>query len=75
MLSETKISSEYSTVVPSKIRKALGITPGDRLEWELKGDKLMVRHKKKVTLEDIVGFIDVGGDAVEAKRRIQRGLR
>ena len=72
-LSETIISSKYQTVVPSKVRKEYDVEPGDVLEWEVKGDMIIIRIRKKVTIEDIKGLIDVGGDAVSDKRRVQRG--
>jgi bifunctional DNA-binding transcriptional regulator/antitoxin component of YhaV-PrlF toxin-antitoxin module len=73
ILSETVISSKYQTVVPSKIRKKYRVEPGDVLEWEVKGDMLIVKVRKKVTIDDIDGMIDVGGDSVKDKRKIQRG--
>ncbi|UCH88497.1 MAG: AbrB/MazE/SpoVT family DNA-binding domain-containing protein [Thermoplasmata archaeon] len=73
MLSETKVSSKYQTVVPSKVRNDFDIEPGDILEWEEKGDHIIIKVRKRVTLNDITGIISVGGDAVGAKKRIQRG--
>ncbi len=73
MLSETKVSSKYQTVVPSNVRKDYDIQPGDILEWEEAGDAILIKVRKRVSFGDIVGLISVGGDAVEAKKRIQRG--
>lgn len=73
MLSETRVSSKYQTVVPSKVRKEHSIEPGDVLQWEDKGKAILVRVRKKVVLDDIKGIISVGGDAVESKKRVQRG--
>lgn len=73
MLSETKISSENSTVIPSPIRRKFGISPGDILQWDVDKDKIQVTPRKKVTLDDIVGMISVGGDAVKSKKQVQRG--
>ena len=73
MLSKTKISKGYSTVIPAEIRHAMDLEPGDILEWNIKGEVLMVKPRKKVTWDDVIGIISVGGDAVESKRRIQRG--
>lgn len=73
MLSETVVSSKYQTVVPSKVRKKYEVEPGDVLEWEVKRDMIIIKIRKKVTLDDIKGLISVGGDAVESKRKVQRG--
>jgi AbrB family looped-hinge helix DNA binding protein len=75
MLSETTISSGYSTVIPAKVRKQLDISPGDILIWDIEGGELRLRPRKKESLQDIVGIISKGGDAVDSKRRIQRGSR
>ena len=75
MLSETVISKGYQTVVPAKIRKAHGITPGDVLEWMDTEQGILVQPRKKRTLQDIVGIVKSGGDAVESKKMIQKGIK
>ena len=75
MLSETVISKGYQTVVPAKIRKAHGIMPGDVLEWTDTEQGILVQPRKKRTLQDIVGIVKSGGDAVESKKLIQKGLK
>ena len=75
MLSETVISKGYQTVVPAKIRKAHGITPGDVLEWTDTEQGILVQPRKKRTLQDIIGIVKSGGDAVESKKLIQKGLK
>jgi bifunctional DNA-binding transcriptional regulator/antitoxin component of YhaV-PrlF toxin-antitoxin module len=73
MLSRTKISNGNSTVVPSEVRHRLDISPGDLLIWEIKQNKILLEHRKKVTLDDVTGIVSKGGDAVDAKRNIQSG--
>jgi len=73
MTSETKISKGYQTVVPAKLRKSRGISPGDRLVWEEEKGEIKIKVKKRKTLKDIAGMINVGGDAVEWKKKAQRG--
>lgn len=75
MLSETLISKGYQTVVPARIRKAHQILPGDVLEWTDTGQGILVQPRKKRTLQDIVGIVKSGGDAVESKKLIQKGLK
>lgn len=70
---KTKISKGYQTVVPKVVRGKFGIEPGDSLLWEERGNEVVVRPKKKTTIEDIIGIISVGGDAVASKKKAQRG--
>lgn len=70
---ETKVSKGYQTVVPSGLRKAYGIVPGDRLVWEEERGEIRVRVKKRKTLADITGIISVESDAVQLKHKAQRG--
>ena len=74
-MSQTKVSSEYSTVIPAQIRKALHIEPGDLLVWNIEGDGLRIRPRKKENLKNLIGLISSGGNAVEAKKRIQGGTK
>lgn len=75
MLSETVISKGYQTVVPAKIRKAHKIVPGDVLEWIDTEKGIIVHPRKKRTLKDIIGLVKGEGDAVETKKRVQKGLK
>ena len=73
MLSETKVSSKFQTVVPSRLRRDYDIEPGDILEWEEAGETIVIKVRKRVSLDDVVGFISAGGDAVKSKKRTQAG--
>ncbi|MDP3105718.1 MAG: AbrB/MazE/SpoVT family DNA-binding domain-containing protein [Candidatus Methanoperedens sp.] len=75
MFDETVISKGYQTVVPSKIRKAHDIVPGDVLEWIDSEKGIIVQPRKKRTLKDIIGLVKTEGDAVESKKRVQKGLK
>lgn len=74
MICESKVSSGYSTVVPAGIRKSLGINPGDILEWILDDNEIVVKPRKKMQFDDIVGLIEEGGDALSTKKIIQSGV-
>ena len=75
MLGETKVSKGYQTVVPSKIRKAHNIIPGDILEWTDTNKGILLHPRKKRTLEDITGLVKSEGDAVESKKKVQKGIK
>jgi len=37
------VTSKGQTTIPEKIRKALGIKPGDKLEYAVEGDRATIR--------------------------------
>ena len=59
--------------MPKEVREASQILEGDFLEWSIEDDKIVVRPRKRRTVDDITGLISRGGDAVGSKRRVQRG--
>jgi AbrB family looped-hinge helix DNA binding protein len=73
MTSQTKISEGYSTVLPAEIRKTLDLTPGDILQWDVDDGIITIQPRKKVTLTGICGVVNVGGDALKDKKKIQSG--
>jgi AbrB family looped-hinge helix DNA binding protein len=73
MVSKTKISEGYSTVLPAEIRKALDLTPGDILQWDVNDGIITIQPRKKVTLRGICGVISSGGDALNDKKKMQSG--
>jgi len=73
MTSKTKISDGYSTVLPAEVRKALDLTPGDVLQWEVENGVITIRPRKKMTLAGICGMVSAGGDAVQDKKMLQSG--
>ena len=73
MLSKSKVSKGYLTVVPKAIREASEVREGDILEWYLEGARIVVRPRRRRTLDDLEGLIEGGGDAVASKRKAQRG--
>ena len=74
MLSKTKISKGYQTVIPSAVREAFDIEPGDYVEWTERGEGLVVRFRKRKRLRDLTGIGSAPADAVELKKRVQRGM-
>ena len=47
----SKITSKSQTVIPTEVRKQLGVKPGDRLRYEI-SDKGVVISKVNQTAED-----------------------
>jgi AbrB family looped-hinge helix DNA binding protein len=59
---QTKISSKGQVVLPSRIRRRLGLQPGDQLEASVKGGDIVLRPKvkrktkAKIIKDPITGF-------------------
>ncbi|WP_286475683.1 AbrB/MazE/SpoVT family DNA-binding domain-containing protein [Methanobacterium sp. CWC-01] len=76
MISQTKISNGFQTVVPARIRKRFHVGPGDIMEWILTEDGVELKFRKKVTMDDILGMVEEPEtDAVELKKKAQRGVK
>ena len=73
-LSESRLSTGFLTVLPKDIRKRIGAREGDLLQWHLRGTELVVRLRRRRTIEDITGLGSHGADAVASKKEVQ-GLR
>ena len=43
----TKLTSRNQITVPEHIRKFLGIGPGEKVEWIIEGDKVILGAKKR----------------------------
>jgi bifunctional DNA-binding transcriptional regulator/antitoxin component of YhaV-PrlF toxin-antitoxin module len=71
VLSESRVSRGFLTVVPKGVRRAAEISAGDVLEWEVEADRVIVRKRKRRSIADISGLISHGGDSVRAKREVQ----
>lgn len=49
----SRITSQGQISVPAKIRKKLGLGPGSVIEWEEKGDAVIVRRAGRYSSEDL----------------------
>ena len=74
MLTETKISDGFLTVVPKPVRQLLDVHQGDLVQWNLRGGEIWIQIRKRKTIRDVVGLISYGGNAVESKKAAQ-GMR
>jgi AbrB family looped-hinge helix DNA binding protein len=74
MFCKTKVSGRFQTVVPAEMRKEFNIKPGTIMEWRTTPEGVMVEFREEVAFEDVYGMVKgVKTNAVEAKKRIQRG--
>lgn len=43
---QTQVSTKYQVVIPKKIRRQIGLKPGQKLDIELSGDKIVLTAAK-----------------------------
>ncbi len=82
-MAHSTVTSKGQTTIPGKIRKALRIKPGDKLEYIVEGDHVMLRvhlgaHALKGVLASKKGkgmsFSEIREAAAKAARR-REGMR
>lgn len=75
-VASSKIYKGFQTVIPSKIRKEIGITLEDTLNWRIEKDVIIVEVEKQRPLSDLAKFaiaLDEETDAIDLKRKSGRG--
>ena len=48
MMDLTRITSQGQLSMPAAIRKSLGLAPGSLVEWNLRGDEVVVRRSARL---------------------------
>lgn len=51
----SKVTSRFQTTLPKDVWGFLGVEPGDRLSYEIKGDSIIVRKQPRLT--DLAGVL------------------
>lgn len=71
-----RLTAQGQVSVPAEVRKRLGIGPGSVIEWELEGDKLVVRRASKYTLQDLhSALFPKGAPARKTGEELREGVR
>ncbi|MGH9945708.1 MAG: AbrB/MazE/SpoVT family DNA-binding domain-containing protein [Pyrinomonadaceae bacterium] len=53
VLAQSKLTAQGQISVPAKVRRKLGLGPGSVMEWDEKGDQIVVRRATLYSFEDI----------------------
>ncbi len=72
----TKITEKYQTTIPAEIRKALGIKPGQEVEWYAMRGRAMLEAPKKIQepTKFLTGQVRLSVDAVGLVRKARGEL-
>jgi len=70
---QTKVSTKGQVVLPSRIRRKLGLQPGDSLDAELEGERIVLiprrprRAKARIVEDPVTGLpvLTAGADAAK----------
>jgi antitoxin PrlF len=69
---EYKVSSQGQVTLPKFVRDALGIEPGDPLEFEVRGGEFVGRKKrKKANFDQFRGILADGRSTDEIMRELR----
>lgn len=52
-LAQSKLTAQGQISVPASVRRKLGVGPGSTIEWEEKGEEIVVRKSGRYSCEDI----------------------
>jgi AbrB family looped-hinge helix DNA binding protein len=52
-IAHSKLTAQGQISVPADVRRKFGIGPGSVLEWEVDGDRIVVRRAGRFSSEDI----------------------
>jgi antitoxin PrlF len=63
----TKLTSQGQVSIPAEVRKVLGVGPGSAVEWEQRGNEVIVRRKTSYTWDDVHQALFPSGQGPVAK--------
>lgn len=75
ILSNTKIYKNFQTSIPKEVRETFGVDKDTIVEWGIdENGKPEINFRKKVKVEDIIGFIKVDEktNSVDLKKELYK---
>ncbi|HMO96275.1 MAG TPA: AbrB/MazE/SpoVT family DNA-binding domain-containing protein [Tepidiformaceae bacterium] len=72
MTRSTTITSKGQVTIPKEVRERLGLSPADRVEFEVRGDTAVMR-RSGLRVKDVIGALPpLGLSDEEVRARIAR---
>jgi len=76
-MNQTRLTRKSQTTVPRRIRRHLGIGPGDTVEWYVVGGRVVLDSRKRVSHPAdtlLSAQVKLGADAVKLVRKAREDL-
>jgi AbrB family looped-hinge helix DNA binding protein len=74
-VAQSKLTAQGQISVPAEIRKRLGVGPGSVLEWEEKGDEIVVRRAGRHSSEDVhAALFPNGAPKAKSLKELKQGV-
>lgn len=75
-IAHSKVTAQGQISVPAEVRKKLGVGPGSVLEWDEKGDEVVVRRAGRYTFEDVhAALFPKGAPKSKSTKEFKDGIR
>ena len=75
-IAHSKVTSQGQISVPAEVRRKLGIGPGSVLEWDERGDQILVRRAGRFSSEDLHQALFPGkAPATRSIAEMKQGVR
>ena len=79
-IAHSKVTAQGQISVPAEVRRKLGIGPGSVLEWDERGDTILVRRAGRYSSEDVhqalfIKKAPAARSIAELKEGVRRYLR
>jgi AbrB family looped-hinge helix DNA binding protein len=71
---QSKLTAQGQISIPAEVRKKLGIGPGSVVEWDERGDEIVVRRAGKHTSSDIHAAL-FSEDRPKPRTPVKEGIR
>ncbi|MGQ0836894.1 MAG: AbrB/MazE/SpoVT family DNA-binding domain-containing protein [Gammaproteobacteria bacterium] len=76
VIAQSKVTAQGQISVPMEVRKKLGVGPGSVLEWDEKGDHVIVRRAGRYSSSDVhEAIFGTGGRKGQRPTDVKEGIR
>lgn len=74
-VAESRITAQGQISVPAEVRRRLSLVPGSILEWEVDGDRVVVRRAARFTSEELHRAMFASPPRPRSLAELKEGIR